>query len=363
MADMANFARDNIGRVNILIMGKTGNGKSTLINELFDCRMAPEITGPPTKMTITEYPRSHDPVDEAFQHLRLVDTRGIELGNAKANVKEVEKFLRRRNSITDASQHIHIVLHTVLAPGNRFEEYDEMMVKMVMEMGIGIIVVLTQAYTDVNQRNELKQYITSRCPTVDVVPVLARAMQFCVLHPYGLDELAELILHKLPNQCRLAFAAVQRRLKREKAYAAVMWYIVGGALLGALPLPFVTMPPFIGFIFYRIATVYEVALVQGVSNVTRLGGVGAATSAAAALDFSPIVAALNALQFNPLIGAIIGGLSIGLFCTLLIETFDRIYKERSGNMSDVTVGDIIGRMPDTILDFIRKGGHRDARFV
>jgi predicted GTPase len=73
-----------LGRVDILIAGKTGAGKSTLVNAVFGTKIAETGIGRPVTDGVTWYEPSHLP-------LRLCDTRGLELQKFDETLKELQK--------------------------------------------------------------------------------------------------------------------------------------------------------------------------------------------------------------------------------------------------------------------------------
>ena len=67
-------AQRNLGRVNVLIAGRTGVGKSTLINSVFQGRLAPTGQGEPVTQTTRLLTKEGIP-------LAIWDTRGLELAD------------------------------------------------------------------------------------------------------------------------------------------------------------------------------------------------------------------------------------------------------------------------------------------
>ena len=75
-------AIEKIGQVNIIIAGKTGVGKSTLVNAVFKGDLAETGVGKPVTQTTKEYSKEGEPV-------HIFDTKGFELGNYRTIISEL----------------------------------------------------------------------------------------------------------------------------------------------------------------------------------------------------------------------------------------------------------------------------------
>ena len=87
--------------VTILIAGKTGVGKSTLINTVFKDNFAATGQGRRVTAESREYSKEGSP-------LRIIDTRGLELGKMGSDLPALEKLIRQRASEADPNRRIHV---------------------------------------------------------------------------------------------------------------------------------------------------------------------------------------------------------------------------------------------------------------
>ena len=94
-------AERTMGRFNVLIAGRTGVGKSTLINEVFQGKLAATGQGRPVTRETRERTRKGVP-------LAIYDTRGLELKEYREIIDELVKFVAARNRDADANRHIHV---------------------------------------------------------------------------------------------------------------------------------------------------------------------------------------------------------------------------------------------------------------
>lgn len=193
-----------INYLTILLVGKSGVGKSTLINSLLKLKgnkKAKTKTGP----FVTIKTQAYKSVEKPF--LRLVDTRGIELNVnwSPKNVKEeCIKFIRNQLSTNDINNFVHCIWYCITQ--NRFEECEiELLNSLkgsIANNKIPIIIVYTQA-TNEDAIKEMQQYIKENQIEADFVKVLALEIPLPnkqSIKPFGLDQLVETTL----NNCRKA---------------------------------------------------------------------------------------------------------------------------------------------------------------
>ena len=112
-----------INYLTIILIGKSGVGKSTLINSLLQFKGKKEIEhgvgGICTTNPITPYQSDKMPF------LRLVDTRGIELNKdfgADKITNICENFIHQQKETKDINNFVHCIWYCVT--GNRFEDVE-----------------------------------------------------------------------------------------------------------------------------------------------------------------------------------------------------------------------------------------------
>lgn len=74
------------GKVNIIVAGKTGVGKSTLVNAVFQGNLAETGDGRPVTMTTREIKKEGIP-------LSIFDTRGLEVNEYRNTMRELDCYL------------------------------------------------------------------------------------------------------------------------------------------------------------------------------------------------------------------------------------------------------------------------------
>lgn len=233
--------RDKIGRFNVLICGKTGAGKSTLVNAIFGEDVAPTGNGVPVTMG-TEY----------FAHERLpigvFDTQGFETGEAGDRIlarlgDEIAK--RRKGPVRDQ---VHVVWYVVRAGDRRFEDSQAHFVERLAAMGLPVIVVLSQVPVRDGHIHpdalELAASIEARGlptrPTAAPILTNARVDPWVTPELHGLHDLLDATAEVIPASVRAALEAAQRidlQRKRQRAKLAIRAGATAAAGTCAVPLP------------------------------------------------------------------------------------------------------------------------------
>src|SRR5882724_7437746 len=88
------------GHATVLIAGRSGVGKSTLINAVFQGRLAETGHGRPVTQEIREYEKPGLPIS-------LIDTRGLELAHYAETLGQLESLIRERQKDRDPNRHVH----------------------------------------------------------------------------------------------------------------------------------------------------------------------------------------------------------------------------------------------------------------
>ena len=244
MMDSISTARANLTHLNILITGKTGTGKSTLINNVFSEELASTGIGKPVTQEIKSFSKMGFP-------LTIYDTPGIELegqNSVEDLSKQIQKVINEGIRSGKIENTIHCIWYCISTPSHRIEESEiEFINKLIEDNGDNcppIIVVLTQAFSKKDAQN-LKEIIDGeRLQIVRVVPVLASDYEIdedYTAKTYGLDTLLETTEVVIPDAVRKTLVAVQKaalNMKIKKAQAVVAASSTGAAATGVIPIPF-----------------------------------------------------------------------------------------------------------------------------
>ena len=203
----------------VMLVGKSGVGKSTLINSLLKLERNKAKTGTGNFQT-TKF-KAYQSKEVPF--LRLVDTRGIELNvdyGAEAVKRDAENYINEQYKTNNPNNFIQCIWYCIT--GNRFEEVEIQLLNSLRlaygENNIPIIIVYTQA-TDTNTINEMLNYIKEQNIKADFIQVLAERKKLVnnqYLEPSGLEDLVKETLKKCKNALKGDMFSVITRSMSEK---------------------------------------------------------------------------------------------------------------------------------------------------
>ncbi|HLL63257.1 MAG TPA: GTPase [Propionibacteriaceae bacterium] len=300
-----------LGRFNLAIFGKTGVGKSTLINAIFGEEVARTGIGEPVTRG------SHLYLDK-IGHLGIVDTQGLEVGrDSKEILSELAKAMGQMRRLP-LSEQIHVAWYCVRGMDRRFEDTEADFVRRLDEMGLPVLVVLTQVprrWDPETDRGHFhpdavllaEQIIARRLPIAGGRPFMtyAKADEFAGQSAYGLQEVLDATFRVAPEGAHGALVAAQQidyDRKAEEARKYVTGAAGAAAAAAATPIPFsdatLLVPIQLGMMA-RIAQIYTIkfdrAALMAVVSAT------AATQAGRA-------AFTGLLKMVPGAGTVVGGM-------------------------------------------------------
>ena len=235
----------NKEKVNIIVAGKTGVGKSSLINYIFGKEVAKVGDGKPVTQEIQEYDLEND-------NITLFDTKGIEAKDYEKTLDNIKKYLELRQDSPDENDDIHIAWLCISERGDRVEEADRELLKILSEAGIPVIGVFTKRESkressfvnkvvEDNLLPEAKAIVRVRSITEEV----EIEDNLVELKPKGAEELLEETYKYMSEGRKNAIKKAQTAVLKDRIEAMskeadvlTNWYAAGAAAIGATPLPF-----------------------------------------------------------------------------------------------------------------------------
>lgn len=312
---------DKMEPINIIVAGKTGSGKSTLINALFRDNIAETGVGKPVTQSIERISKEGIP-------LTLYDTKGLEL-TPEAQVEVLKSLNNLIKTQKDKGQResIDVAYYCINSIMARIEPFEIELIEALSEH-IPVVIVLTQYLGQ--ESNEFVNYLKEMdLPVKGIVPVLAKPYliqgeQYIPSH--GLQDLVDLSLKIIPDSVQKAFINAQQIDLDRKVKDARSWarrYIRGSFGVGFTPIPIadsaILIPMQIGMLAH-ITSIFGLSLnkSQIVSIIAGIGGTGGATAAG-----KYIVS--QVFKLIPGLGTITGGVVSGTTASVLTMTLAYSY--------------------------------------
>jgi len=257
---------------NVLVIGNSGVGKSTLINSVIRKEAAEVGRGAEgTTKGLQIYPAEE-------VGLRLVDTAGFEPSIIKKRkiIHDVQKWSKK--SVTEENHAINVIWFCVDGTSSKlFEDTINSLVKATsMWKSVPIIVVITKSYS-VPERKfnvDMVQEIFSKQKKAGknlryILPVVASTYTLdenAFAAPYGIPELIEKTVELLPEGRKAAandvnaYKLQRRRIMSQSVVGAAT---TGGVVVGAVPIPF---PDALILSPTEVAEVNAIASIYGIKN-------------------------------------------------------------------------------------------------
>ena len=346
-------------KLNILIVGKTGYGKSTLINTIFGEKLAQSGTGKPITQEITRYTSAKQP------DLAIYDSRGLELGNP-STITNIESFLQE-NHKREPNMQIHIVWFCIAEPSRRLEDAEIELFKAIKQHNLPLVAVITKASQDKDENGQsFKAFVQGKLSIDESKVVRTRALEIeddgNLQKPRGIDELLEQSYKYMDKGKANALARFQdyNKEQRHKANIAhaktlVNRYATSCGAAAATPIPFsdiaILTPIQIGMILH-ISNIFGINISK--ENAAKLvATLLSVVGAAFAVRFGVQLLG-NVLKLIPGAGSVAGGAinaTIAFGTTKVMGNAYIAYLDSNVNHLTSLVTDI---SPEVFSDFVNK---------
>lgn len=323
--DLGKLAREKLeeafrkrGHANVLIAGRTGVGKSTLVNSVFQGDFATTGQGKPITQNTREITKEDIP-------LSIFDTRGLEMADFSGTIESLKSFISERHSRTDEGEHIHVAWVCIAEDSRRVEEAEVELTEMLSKF-VPVVGVITKARSDKGFRGKFLRLLPQAKNVVRVRAIHEVFDDGYSLPPMNLEKLLELTMELFPEGHRSALAAAQKAdlaLKRNRARKIVAVAASTAFGIGTVPIPLSDAVPLVSVqvgMLAQISAVYGLSFSSGFLSTLVASTVGGAVTS---LTGRLIVGSL--LKLFPGVGSVAGGAIAGGTAAALTTSFGETY--------------------------------------
>lgn len=264
-----------MGKGNVLLIGNSGVGKSTLVNAVLGENLA--ITGYGTKGTTTEL----KVYENGTLPFRVIDTVGFTpvkgmIKFTNPAVKSVQELSKKWAGDNDDDNDIHAIWFCVDGSAAKLFEstVKDLLDATKIWKSVPIITVITKSYSEPDRERNIRMvesafanYSDSRKP-VRIIPVVAQPYyltETAFAPQTNIAELIDITNEILPEGMKAAetdIADYQLTRKRKFAHAAAAAATVSAATIGAVPVPFADA---------MLLGPIEVAEITGIAKIYGIG--------------------------------------------------------------------------------------------
>ncbi|MGX7377895.1 GTPase [Carnobacterium maltaromaticum] len=299
-------------KVNLLVVGKSGVGKSTLINTVFGEEIVHTGVGKPVTNQISLIEQEDFPV-------RIYDTVGFEIGSLGFDIKgvlktlkgnPVQQLIKKVQATENQDDDIHVVWYVVSGSGSRIEEAEISFIKWILEQKIPVILVLTKCY-DLTEAKLLRKQIEQLVlDAKDVILVLAKESDNQSV--FGIEDLIQTTVDWLPEGLQTSFIHSQEasvNIKHNEALKIVTGTMAANFGTGFTPVPGADAPVMMAsqsMMITKITSIYGIDIDKQKIETALAGMLGVY---AAMISGKAIAGGIT--KMIPGIGTIAGGLISG----------------------------------------------------
>lgn len=203
----------------ILLLGKTGVGKSAFINYFLGKKVAESAAGKPVTQ---EYFIPYE-VEDGRYPINIFDTKGLETLDADKQLNQIVQEIKRRNNSDDIFNWFHTIFYCISMANARFEQFEIAFIKKLQqELTQHIHIILTHCDTcEADNIRRMRERILEQLGDVEnieifeVVCVGKKKRNGTEVHPYGREAVSErvfdLLLEDIAHKVSINYAYSLRK--------------------------------------------------------------------------------------------------------------------------------------------------------
>jgi uncharacterized protein (DUF697 family)/GTP-binding protein EngB required for normal cell division len=325
--DQLEQLKTSISKPNVMLIGGTGVGKSSLLNSCFGQTFAKTGVGRPVTQYLQRFAHDDFPVV-------IFDTKGYEIGSQQESAffEDVINFaVQPQVDVTDA---VHLVWYCIQAVGSRVTDFDIDCIKKLQSAHLPVAVVLTKSdLVSDEDAQSLRQAILERVPNAAIYETSVNPD----LKGLEINDLIQWSVDRLPDGIQMAFVAAQKKnikIKKDSARKIVLQHAFGSGTVGFTPIPFSDAPLIIANQYALLARLLYIYQLDGLDNKFSII---LKTTVATLLPMGGRYLSAQLLKFIPVVGTTVAGLINAGIATTITMAFGFAVSEMCAKIAEIMI--------------------------